>query len=89
MIDILGNLFKGSRGCLYGKTQEEKDSFFSKLIDFNSSDPDFFKQQLSDLRRHEKVEFNEWLKERNQRLRAIRGLVGVVGELLKQRQHVK
>mgnify|MGYP001589373223 CR=1 FL=1 len=56
--------FIGSnKGCLHGKTAEEKDKFFTSLSNFCSNDNDFFVEQYWDLLPHERDEYNTWVKD--------------------------
>lgn len=53
------------RGCLYGKTQQQKEDFFRSLTNFSYTDEQFFKEQCMDLQYHELKQFEEYLKKQN------------------------
>lgn len=50
------------KGCLYGKTEEQVDDFFTSLRAFYDYDREFFQEQFEDLLPVEKMMFREFLK---------------------------
>ncbi len=57
---ILG-FFRKTRGCLYGKTPQQKEDFFNSLLSFHDTDKMFFEEQFDDLLSEEKDEFIKWI----------------------------
>jgi hypothetical protein len=56
-----GRLFPKRKGCLYGKTPEQKISFFESLNRFSLTDKQFFKEQYNDMLLSEKAQYDDWL----------------------------
>jgi hypothetical protein len=51
-----------TKGCLFGKSKNQKIEFFKSLEQFSTSDLLFFLEQYEDLLGEEKTEFKKWLK---------------------------
>jgi hypothetical protein len=54
--------FKKKKGCLAGKTEQQKIFFFKSLSRFGATDKVFFIEQYLDLLPSERREFEEWLR---------------------------
>ena len=52
---------KKSNGCLNGKTEDEKHSYFESLYTFIEDDLIFYNEQLTDLLEDELEQFNMWI----------------------------
>ena len=89
---MFGLFKRKNKGCLYGKTYSEKVLFFRSLRNFAISDKmehqQFFKEQYLDLLPHEKREFEEWLREDQEQMNLIKGMVDVIGVLLKIKKDI-
>jgi len=72
------NFFKPKKGCLDGKTPQQKADFFKSLQNFAATDEQFFTEQYNDLQPHEKVEFEEWLLEEHKKLKTISMLAELI-----------
>lgn len=81
MLKFIKNLFHKNKGCLYVKTQQEKEQFFESLQKFYKTDYIFFKEQFDDLLIHEQNEFIQYVKKRNQQLNEIKQLIDVISQL--------
>jgi hypothetical protein len=69
ILPVLGNIirrFKRKRGCLYGKTEQEKIDFFKLLSSFAIKDKQFFIEQCEDLLPKEIDEFIDWVIKNNE-----------------------
>lgn len=78
-------LFNKKKGCLYGKTEEEKISFFKSLSGFAISDKQFFREQWADLLPHEQKEFHNWVIKDAEEKKAMKKLVDFLEILLKEK----
>ncbi len=76
------NFFKKKKGCLDGKTDQQKYDFFLSLSDFATSDKEFFRQQYYDLQPHEQKEFEKWVYDRSKNLKALKALTNVLCQLM-------
>lgn len=80
---MLNFLFgKKSKGCLDGKTQEQKEDFFESLALFATTDKKFFEEQYWDLKAHERKEFSDYVIKRGETLRTMNGLVKILNEFI-------
>ena len=50
-----------NKGCLNGKTQNEKERFFASLHSFIKNDLIFYNEQLADLQEDELEQYNMWI----------------------------
>lgn len=80
--------YKPEKGCLDGKTPEEKERYFRSLAQFAIDDPVFFEEQYADLLPHEQSQFNNWVIQRTENLNHIKALVNAIEILLKE-EHSK
>lgn len=79
---MFSSLFKKKiKGCLDGKTPEQKESFFRSLYDMYSKDNDFFNEQFLDLTSDERRQFIEYIDEKNKNLHILKALVGVLSKI--------
>lgn len=64
MIKIFGIIFYRNKkeGCLYHKSEKQKDEFFRSLAKFMGTDPDFYWEQYFDLMPYERRLFLKWLE---------------------------
>lgn len=84
------NFFKKKkRGCLYGKTQQEKIDFFRSLSEFAIKDNIFFEQQYWDLLDDERREFGEWVIQDTKLKRQMLEMVKLIGNLLEEKHRKK
>jgi len=83
---ITRNYKQKQKGCLAGKTPQQKKAFFESLASFVGKDDDFFIEQCNDLLPHEKQEFLEYVQQKNENLKAIKILVDVLNELAPNNQ---
>lgn len=64
--------FSDNKGCLYGKTAEQKDKFFNSLFNFAVKDKDFFQEQFLDLLPDEQQQFIDWLEKKQENMKKIK-----------------
>ena len=76
------SFLRRKKGCLHGKTQDQKNAFFDSLAQFALTDEQFFREQYADLLPHEKEEFGEFVKKHTEMLLAIRTLLSVLEKLI-------
>lgn len=80
---MLSFLFKKqSKGCLDGKTQEQKEDFFESLALFATTDKQFFEEQYWDLKAHERKEFSDYVIKKGENLRKMKGLIEILTEFI-------
>jgi hypothetical protein len=83
---MLSFLFKKkSKGCLHGKTEQQKIDFFDSLCSFATKDKQFFEEQYWDLQKHERKEFSDYVIKRGKRLQNMKGLVEILSELIEKK----
>jgi hypothetical protein len=80
-------IFKG-KGCLFNKTQEQKNDFFESLSNFAKTDPLFFKEQYLDLLPHERKEYRDWIEIQMKESSKIIKLIQVLTELLTNKKQI-
>jgi hypothetical protein len=76
---------KQTKGCLYGKTEEQKKEFFIRLISFAKDDPMFFKEQYNDLLPHEQREFIEYIYVRRIHLVILKVMCNIFEKVIKDK----
>ncbi len=76
------------KGCLHGKSEQEKIDFFVSLEKFAKSDPIFFNEQCNDLLLHELEEFHNWIKKEAETKRALLSLVNATKTLLNEEREI-
>ncbi len=74
------------KGCLSGKTPEQKIEFFQSLSKFVETDINFFKEQFWDLTPYEREQYHNWVVEENVQKKAILKMVNSIGKILEQRK---
>lgn len=79
------DLFREKRGCLYGKTEDEKKSFFISLSNFAITNKMFFEEQYWDLLPDERKEFENWIAEDVAQKKQLKALVDLIGKLLEEK----
>jgi hypothetical protein len=76
------NIFNKKKGCLSGKTEEQKISFFKSLSNFAITDKIFFEEQYLDLLPHEQKEFSDWVIKDTGQKKLILSMIGIIKELM-------
>lgn len=66
---------KKELGCLYGKTEQEINQFFESLANFSKTDSEFFTEQYWDLTYTGRKMFENYIKNRKQKLVAVSNLI--------------
>jgi|WetSurMetagenome_2_1015567.scaffolds.fasta_scaffold450543_3 hypothetical protein len=89
IMNKISNVFRKSKGCLFFKSDKEKNDYFQSLANFAQTDWRFFKEQYEDLLDHEQDEFALWLVNKHKNLEKISLLVTIIDELLKDKNHAK
>ncbi len=77
------------KGCLYGKTREQKISFFKSLSTFAITDKMFFEEQYWDLLAHERKEFSDWLTEDTAQKKQIKSMLDLIQKLIEEKNNSK
>lgn len=76
---------KYKKGCLHGKTDQEKDEFFTSLYNFSITNKQFFQEQYWDLLPVEREEFENWLHLTVENKKQIIAMLNLIEELLCQK----
>jgi len=75
---------KKTKGCLHGKTKQQKIDFFVSLSKFAITDEQFFSEQYLDLLPHEQAEFDEWMLKDQLQKETIKSLLNIIGKITKK-----
>jgi hypothetical protein len=77
------NIFKRkTKGCLHGKTEQQKITFFQSLSSFAIKDEQFFVEQYWDLQPHERDEYAKWVLADKQQKKAMLQTINAIKTLL-------
>ncbi|MGD9930167.1 MAG: hypothetical protein AB7U05_09115 [Mangrovibacterium sp.] len=69
------------KGCLKGKTKEQKHDFFIELTKFQTLDPEFYWDQITDLENWEKWQYIRWLQAQDKDIEFISILTQKIQEI--------
>jgi len=80
---VLGLFKRKKKGCLEGKTEQQKIDFFKSLAQFATTDKQFFEEQYMDLLFEEQREFHAWVIKDGEQKQTIKSLLNIIEELSK------
>ncbi len=78
--------YRETKGCLYNKTPQQKEEFFTSLSNFVFTDEQFFKEQFFDLTPGERKQFAEWSNKRTETLTIMKAMVDSIAVISEEKK---